>query len=141
MIAHAAADPPAVIYQYATGRAKRHADALLDGYHGIVQCDGYNAYKQLAGPARDGSPVTLAFCWSYARRGFYDFVKDGTSPIAAEALARIAVLYRIEAEIRGMDSAQRLAKRQELAGRWWKTCVIGSRHSSKPCRPVARSPS
>ena len=109
------ADPPAVIYQYATGRAKRHADALLGGYHGIVQCDGYNAYKQLAGPARDGSPVTLAFCWSHVRRGFYDFVKDGTSPIATEALARIAVLYRIEAEIRGMDPAQRLAKRQELS--------------------------
>jgi transposase len=47
------ADPPAVIYQYATGRAKRHADALLGGYRGIVQCDGYNAYKQLARPARD----------------------------------------------------------------------------------------
>jgi transposase len=109
------ADPPAVIYQYATGRAKRHADALLGGYRGIVQCDGYNAYKQLAGPARDGPPVTLAFCWSHVRRGFYDPAKSGTSPIATEALVRIAALYRIETEIRGKDPAERLAKRQELS--------------------------
>ena len=65
----AAPIPRAVIYQYATGRAKRHADVLLGGYRGIVQCDGYNAYKQLAGPAHDGPPVTLAFC--HARRKFY----------------------------------------------------------------------
>jgi len=109
------ADPPAVIYQYAPGRAKRHADALLGGYRGIVQCDGYNAYKQLAGPARDSPPVTLAFCWSHVRRGFYDPAKSGNSPIATEALARIAALYRIETEIRGQDPAERLARRQELS--------------------------
>ena len=102
------ADPPAVIYQYATGRAKRHADALLGGYRGLVQCDGYNAYKQLAGPARDDATVTLAFCWSHVRRGFYDLAKSGTSPIATEALRRIAALYRIETEIRGKDPAERL---------------------------------
>ncbi len=80
-----------------------------------MQCDGYNAYKQLAGPARDGPPVTLAFCWSHVRRGFYDPAKSGTSPIATEALVRIAALYRIETEIRGKDPAERLAKRQELS--------------------------
>jgi transposase len=109
------ADPLAVIYQYAPGRAKRHADALLGGYRGIVQCDGYNAYKQLAGPACDGPPVTLAFCWSHVRRGFYDPAKSPTSPIATEALLRIAALYRIETEIRGKDPVERLARRQELS--------------------------
>lgn len=88
-----------MIYQYATGRAKRHADTLLDSYRGIVQYDGYNAYKQLAGPVRDDPPVTLAFCWSHVRRGFYDLAKSDTSPIATEALVRIVALYRIEAEI------------------------------------------
>jgi transposase len=109
------ADPPAVIYQYATRRAKRHADALLGGYRGIVQCDGYNAYKQLAGPARDDPPVKLAFCWSHMRRGFYNPAESGTSPIATEALVRIAALYRIGAEIPGKAPAERLAKRQELS--------------------------
>jgi hypothetical protein len=49
------------------------------------------------------------------RRGFYDPAKSGTSPIASEALVRIAALYRIETEIRGKDAAERLARRQELS--------------------------
>jgi hypothetical protein len=103
------------IYQYAQVRAKRRADTLLGGYRRIVQCDGYNPYEQLAGPALDGPPVTLAFCWSHVRPGSYDPAKSGTSPIATEALARIAALYRIETEIRGKAPAERLARRQELS--------------------------
>jgi transposase len=140
------ADPPAVIYQYATGRAKRHADALLGGYRGIVQCDGYNAYKQLAGPARDDAPVTLAFCWSHVRRGFYDPAKSGTSPIATEALVRIAALYRIETEIRGKDPAERLVKRQELSRplvtdlRGWFEAQLKTLPARSPLAEVIRYP-
>ena len=140
------ADPPAVIYQYATGRAKRHADALLGGYRGIVQCDGYNAYKQLAGPARDDPPVTLAFCWSHVRRGFYDPAKSGTSPIATQALARIAALYRIETEIRGTNPAERLAKRQELSQplvselRLWFEAQLKTLPARGPLAEVIRYP-
>lgn len=104
-------DPPATIYRYAPGRGTKHADALLGTYGGIVQCDGYAAYKQLAGTARAGPSVTLAFCWSHVRRGFYDLAKSGKTPIATEALNRIAELYRIEAEIRGTAAEHRLAVR------------------------------
>jgi transposase len=41
-------DPPAVVFRYARGRGKQHAAALLAGYRGILQCDGYAAYKALA---------------------------------------------------------------------------------------------
>ena len=37
----------------------------------------------------------------------------GRAPIAAEALSRIAALYRIEAEIRGRSADERRAVRQE----------------------------
>jgi len=107
-------DPPAVVYRYAPGRGQQHADTLLGGYRGILQCDGYATYKKLADPARDGQDggaVTLVFCWAHVRRGFYDLAKTGTAPIATEALERIAALYRIEAEIRGQAPAQRLAMR------------------------------
>ncbi|WP_245906755.1 IS66 family transposase, partial [Teichococcus aestuarii] len=40
-------DPPAVVFRYAPGRGQEHARALLAGYRGIVQCDGYAAYKAL----------------------------------------------------------------------------------------------
>ena len=53
-------DPPAVVYTYAPGRGAEHATALLAGYCGIVHCDGYTVYKQLADPDRDGGTVPLA---------------------------------------------------------------------------------
>ena len=54
--------PPAVVYSYAPGRGGDHAAALLKGYSGVLQTDGYSAYRSLANPKRAGGPVTLAFC-------------------------------------------------------------------------------
>jgi Transposase IS66 family len=103
--------PPAVVYSYAPGRGHTHANALLGGYRGILQCDGYAAYKKLGGAKSADPSVTLAFCWSHVRRGFYDLAKT-KAPIATEALKRIAALYEIEARIRGNSAAERLAARQ-----------------------------
>lgn len=104
-------DPPAVIYNYAPGRGEKYAWALLGGYRGVLQCDGYAAYKKFAGSSPDRA-VTLAFCWSHVRRGFYDVAKSG-GPIAIEALKRIAALYKIETSIRGQPPERRLAMRQK----------------------------
>ena len=104
--------PPAVVYSYAPGRGHIHANTLLGGYRGILQCDGYAAYKKLVGPKQHEHAVTLVFCWSHVRRGFYDQAKTGTAPIATEALRRIAALYQIEARVRGKSQAERLALRQ-----------------------------
>ena len=89
-----------------------HATALLAGYCGIVHCDGYTVYKQLADPQRDGGPVTLAFCWTHWRREFVKIDEGGPAPIAHEALERIAALYAIENRIRGRSADERRAIRQ-----------------------------
>jgi transposase len=104
-------EPPAVVYSYAPGRGHVHADTLLGGYRGVLQCDGYAAYKKFAGTTRGQQSVTLAFCWSHVRRGFYDLAK-GKAPVATEALQRIASLYRIEDSVRGRSPAERQAVRQ-----------------------------
>ena len=104
--------PPGVVYTYAPGRGAEHAATLLAGYRGIVQCDGYAAYKQLARRGRAGNAVILAFCWSHWRRRFYEIAKAGSAPIAEEALRRIAELYKIEAQIRGRSAAERQSVRQ-----------------------------
>jgi len=101
-------DPPAVVYTYAPGRGGEYGRRLLETYRGIVQCDGYAAYKSLS-PNR----IVLAFCWAHLRRRFFDIAKDGNAPIASEALTRIAALYAIEAEIRGMPAEERRAVRNE----------------------------
>src|ERR1700758_2824080 len=90
------ADSPAVVYSYAPGRGAEQGLKPLAGYAGIVQCDGYAAYRQLADPRREGGAVTLAFCWAHVRRRFYEIAKSGPAPIASEALQRIAALYAIE---------------------------------------------
>src|SRR4029077_6569793 len=106
-------DPPAVAYAYAPGRGGEHAVKLLDGFNGILQVDGYAAYKALAAPARLGGPVTLAYCWSHLRRQFYEVYVGGNAPIATEALAPIKLLYDTEADIRGLSPDLRRASRQQ----------------------------
>jgi transposase len=107
-------DPPAVVYTYAPGRGAQHATAILKGFTGILQVDGYAGYRDLANPARGGR-VTLAFCWAHFRRLFYEIASGGAAPIATEALERIAALYRIEDNIRGRGADERRAARQARA--------------------------
>src|SRR5271166_2801569 len=102
-------DPPAVAYVYAPDRTASQPIAHLAGFKGVLQVDGYAGYRVLA----QKGDVSLAFCWSHVRRRFYErFVADA-SPIAAEALQRIAHIYVVEKDIRGRNPDQRRAARQE----------------------------
>jgi transposase len=105
--------PPVVVYSYAPGRRSDYALALLKGYTGVLQTDGYAGYRALADPKRTGGPATLAFCWAHWRRQFFDLAKSPPAPIAVEALKRIGELYEIEAQIRGKSAQERRAARQE----------------------------
>src|SRR5271167_300210 len=92
-------------------RLARRLVALSLRNRGILQCDGYAAYKKFGGSKSADPAVTLAFCWSHVRRGFYDLAK-AKAPIAIEALKRIAALYAIEADIRGQTATERRTARQ-----------------------------
>ncbi len=59
--------PPAVAYSYAPGRGGKNVHTLLEGFNGILQVDGYDGYNILARPDRGGGPVTLAYCWAFAK--------------------------------------------------------------------------
>src|SRR3954468_7414693 len=101
-------DPPGVAYVYAPDRRAERPIAHLAGFRGVLQVDGYGGYKVLA----ERGEVRLAFCWSHVRRRFYELAQAGPAPIASEALARIAALYKIECEIRGRSAEERRAVRQ-----------------------------
>jgi transposase len=98
-----------VAYVYAPDRKAVQPIAHLAGFRGVLQVDGYAGYKVLAARGE----VQLAFCWSHVRRHFYELAQGGPAPIASEALVRIGALYRIEDDIRGRSSEERLAVRQE----------------------------
>jgi transposase len=62
-------DPPAVVYSYAPGRGGEHAAKLLTGFSGVLQVDGYAAYKALADPARPGEAVVGDLMpWAYTAK-------------------------------------------------------------------------
>ncbi len=101
------ADPPGVVYEYAPGRSGKHGENLLEGFRGTVQVDGYAGHNRLGRPNRPGGALTLAACWSHARRGLETVFGSNGSPIAKAGLERIAQLYRIEDRIRGEPPATR----------------------------------
>jgi transposase len=103
-------DPPMVAYVYAADRKGERAEAHLGDFAGILQVDGFGGYAALAGRRQQ---VSLAFCWAHVRRKFYELAES--SPVAAEVLRRIALLYAIEDEVRGTSAEQRRAVRAERA--------------------------
>jgi transposase len=96
-------DPPAALYFYSPDRKAERPAAHLEGFRGILQVDGYAGFERLA--AR--GDIVLAACWAHARRKFFEVHEATGSPIAAEALRRIAELYAIETLIRGRTAEQR----------------------------------
>jgi transposase len=109
------ADPPGVVYFYGDGRSGDFAAEFLDGFTGTLQVDGYAGYKQLTREGRSSGPIVLANCWAHARRKLKEIFDASGSPIAEEGLKRIAEIYRIETDIRGLEPEQRLAMRQQLS--------------------------
>ena len=103
---------PAVAYIYSEDRKNLRPAEHLSSFKGVLQVDGYNGFKRLAGDRADQS-IRLAFCWAHMRREFFQFHASTQSPLAAEVLARVAALYAIEAEIRGQPAEHRHRVRQE----------------------------
>src|SRR6201996_1110532 len=101
-------DPPGVAYVYASDRKAERPITHLDGFKGVLQVDGYAGYRRLA----ERGDVQLAFCWVHVRRNFYKLATPGPAPIASEALQRIAALYAIEKDIRGLSAEERCLARQ-----------------------------
>jgi transposase len=105
--------PPAVTYVFAPGRSAGEIAHQLAGFAGVLQVDGYAAYKAHARSRR--GEVALAFCFAHARRKFVEVHKTTGSRFAADVIERLAQVYAIEARIRGRSAAERHAVRQAEA--------------------------
>jgi transposase len=105
--------PPAALYRYSPDRRGEHARVLLDGCQGFLHADGYAGFERLfiPDPASGQPRLTEVACWAHARRKLYD-VREGSGAMH-EALAKIAELFAIEAQISGRSPAERLAVRQQ----------------------------
>jgi transposase len=112
--------PKILVFDYQAGRSGRHAGQFLGDWQGRLVVDDYAGYKALFAAARAHpehqrllEPCVELACWAHARRKFFDLLQANQSPIAQEALQRIAVLYATEAEGQGLSPAERQRLRVE----------------------------
>lgn len=106
-------DPPAVLFRYSPDRKGERPREHLKHFRGILQADGYAGFQGLYDRAHE--PLIEAACWAHARRKHFDLHAATGSPIAHEALERIAAPYGIEDDCRGTSPDERRSIRQERA--------------------------
>jgi len=104
-------DAPAVWFAYSPDRKGEHPQRHLAHFRGILQADAYAGFNKLY---EDGL-IQEAPCMAHIRRKFFDLMEAHQSPVATEAVERIALLYAIEKEIRGRSRDQRRRVRNARA--------------------------
>ena len=131
---------PIILYDYAQGRAGSYAKDFLEGFTGLLQCDGYQGYNKVA-------DVILVCCLAHCRRKFYEAVPAGRRKglklldinseewlddpeipgqselekmIPAEiGLSYCNKLFYIEMTLKELSADERKAKREELETPVW----------------------
>lgn len=102
---------PGVVYEFCLGRGAKYPLEFLKGWSGTLLSDGYGVYEQvLKQETRVG-----AACFAHARRKFDELVKDNLSPVGTQAIQRMAALYKIERQVKGLSPDDRQAIRQSSA--------------------------
>ena len=102
---------PACAFFYSPDRKGEHPQSHLKNFKGILHADGYAGFNAIF----ETGAVTEAACWAHVRRKFFDVHAATGSPLAKEALDRIAAFYAIEAQIKGKPPDQRLEYRKTHA--------------------------
>ena len=100
--------PPAAVFFYSPDRKGEHPQSHLKNFKGILHADGYAGFNAIF---ETGSVIEAA-CWAHVRRKFFDVHVANASPIAKEALDKIAALYAIESQIKGWPPDERRQTRQ-----------------------------
>jgi hypothetical protein len=100
------------VFDLRAGRQQEFPEKFLAGYRGFIHADAYAGYNPLY-----AAGATHLGCWMHARRNFFEATESDPAR-AHEALARIRLLYAVEAEAKakGLISADLAAYRREHAG-------------------------
>ena len=102
---------PYTVFDLSAGRQQEFPEKFLAGYRGFIHADAYAGYNPLY-----AAGATHVGCWMHARRNFFE-AKDSDPGRAHEALARIRLLYAVEADAKanGLTGTDLAAYRQEHA--------------------------
>ena len=87
-----------VFYHWATSRSAKCLDHIIPvNFRGIVQCDGYTAYRAFARDRQDA--IALAGCWAHVRRKFHESLESAPR-LAGWILRQMQHLYAMEWRLR-----------------------------------------
>ena len=104
-------------YDFCLGRGAKYPMAFLHGWSGTLVRDEFKDYESVL--KLEGR--TVAGCLAHARRKFDELVKVNQSPVATQAVQRIAWLYRIERDALELpEEEERLAMRQVRSKPLWE---------------------
>jgi len=103
--------PPAVFYRFSRDRKGEQPTGHLQDYSGWMHADGYAGFNELYRSGR----IREVACLAHIRRKFVDVFQSQGSTIAEEAIKRIAELYAIEQQARGLPPEDRVRLRQAQA--------------------------
>ncbi len=107
--------PPAAAYFFSPDRKAEHPANYLAGFTGFLQADAYAGFAALYNPGRKTpGPITEVGCWAHCRRKLFDVWEATKSPVAREAIDRIAAFYAIEDKARFTPPDERLRHRARL---------------------------
>ncbi len=105
--------PRIIVFDYRKGRSGDYARQFLGGWKGHLMVDDYAGYKALFVNNGFGESCIELACFAHVRRKFFDLHQTNNSPMAWEALQRVAMLYSIEDEGETMNIANRKQRRAE----------------------------
>lgn len=103
--------PPAAWYRFSADRKGAHPANHLRPFNGWIHADGYAGFNELY---RGGAICEVA-CMAHIRRKFVDVFHSEGSVIAEEAIRRIAALYAVEKDARGLAPEERVLLRRDRA--------------------------
>jgi len=104
-----------VVYDFCIRRGSNYPAQFLTGWKGTLTCDDYGGYDVLF----KREHCIKAGCLAHARRKFDELARANASPVAAQAIVRIAKIYRVEAQAREMTVQARLVHRLQHAQVLW----------------------
>ena len=111
---------PGVAYDFCVGRGAKYPMAFLHDWTGTLVRDefsGYGAVLKLEGRKAAG-------CLAHARRKFDELIKVNQSPLALQAVQRIALIYRVEREAKELTVNERHAVRQARSKPLWEELQV-----------------
>jgi transposase len=104
---------PVILFHYHPSRGQDPVTALLAGYRGYLQCDGFEVYGAVVAKS---PAIRLIGCFAHARRKFDEAHKGQGKQLkpgkAKQALDLIARLYGVEKALKNLDPDARHAQRQ-----------------------------